>query len=261
MHLRADGLFVVRREHPYGGFGSATDAAGVNVPKNGDKQDFLALNELMTTDRARFHDDIAWISGSREPAPSLNLPKVAAAPNLIAVRESLVQARKLRPVPTVAVLNTDDDVPYAEMIAAFQLARDHGYRILLAGGPPNPDADSPPPPRAAPVWEAGTIPGTPIIVGDLTRADIEAVVKRNINQLRYCYQRELVKSPSLAGRITVKFVITKDGSVSSATTKASTLHSTRVESCLNARFMRFTFPEPKSGGLVIVSYPFTFSSE
>jgi outer membrane biosynthesis protein TonB len=101
--------------------------------------------------------------------------------------------------------------------------------------------------------------GDPIILGALDKSLIDAVIKRNMNQIRYCYQRELTKNPALGGKITVKFVIAKDGSVSSATTKASTMGSPAVEGCINGRFMRFQFPEPKGGGIVIVSYPFIFS--
>ena len=82
---------------------------------------------------------------------------------------------------------------------------------------------------------------------------------RNLSQIRYCYQRELTKSPSLSGKVNVKFVIAKDGSVSSSTTKSSTLANPTVEGCINARFMRFTFPEPRGGGIVVVSYPFLFA--
>ena len=105
----------------------------------------------------------------------------------------------------------------------------------------------------------GAIGGDPIIDGALDKSLIDAVIKRNINQIRYCYQRELTKNPTLGGKITVKFVISKDGSVSTATTKASTMGSPAVEGCINGRFMRFQFPEPKDGGIVNVSYPFIFS--
>ena len=79
-----------------------------------------------------------------------------------------------------------------------------------------------------------------------------------MNQIRYCYQRELPKNPTLGGKVTVKFVISKTGSVSKASTKSSTLNNSAVEGCINSRFMRFKFPEPKGGGIVIVSYPFIF---
>ena len=105
----------------------------------------------------------------------------------------------------------------------------------------------------------GRIGGDPIILGALDKSLIDAVIKRHMNQIRYCYQRELTKNPSLGGKITVKFVIAKDGSVSKASIKSSTMGNKPVESCISGRFMRFQFPEPKGGGIVIVSYPFIFA--
>jgi outer membrane biosynthesis protein TonB len=104
----------------------------------------------------------------------------------------------------------------------------------------------------------GKIGGDPIILGALDKSLIDAVIKRNMNQIRYCYQRELTKDPSLGGKITVKFVIAKDGSVSKAEIKQG-MGSKAVEGCIAGRFLRFKFPEPKGGGIVIVSYPFIFS--
>ena len=102
--------------------------------------------------------------------------------------------------------------------------------------------------------------GNPIILGALDKSLIDAVIKRNMNQIRYCYQRELTKNPSIKGKIVVKFVIAADGSVSKASIKSSSMGSKAVESCITGRFRRFKFPEPKGGGIVIVSYPFIFSS-
>ena len=105
----------------------------------------------------------------------------------------------------------------------------------------------------------GAVGGDPIILGALDKSLIDAVIKRHMNQIRYCYQRELTKNPNLGGKVTVKFVIAKDGSVSKASIKSTTMGSKAVEGCITGRFMRFQFPEPKGGGIVIVSYPFIFS--
>jgi hypothetical protein len=101
--------------------------------------------------------------------------------------------------------------------------------------------------------------GDYIVVGQLDRALVDAVVRQHLQSIRYCYQRELQKDPELSGKVTVKFVIAGDGSVSSATTKSSTLGSPAAESCINGRFMRMQFPTPKRGGIVIVTYPFLFA--
>ncbi len=103
--------------------------------------------------------------------------------------------------------------------------------------------------------------GDPIVLGALDKTLIDAVLERHMAQLRYCYIREQQDIPDLSGKIIVKFVIAKDGSVSSANTKSSTMNNGAVEQCLNSRFMRFQFPLPKGGGIVIVSYPFIFSPE
>ena len=122
-------------------------------------------------------------------------------------------------------------------------------------------ADQAPPPESADLPGAASpeLVGDPIILGSLDKSLIDAVIKRNMNQIRYCYQRELTLNPKLQGKLTVKFIIAKDGTVSSATIKSTTLENPAVEDCVTGRFMRFQFPEPKGGGIVIVSYPFVFT--
>jgi outer membrane biosynthesis protein TonB len=56
-----------------------------------------------------------------------------------------------------------------------------------------------------------------------------------------------------------RFVISRDGSVSGAQVKSSTLNDPALESCVGDVFMSMQFPKPKGGGIVIVSYPFVFA--
>lgn len=105
----------------------------------------------------------------------------------------------------------------------------------------------------------GRLSSDAIILGSLDRSLIDQVIKRHMNQVRYCYQRQLTSNPNLSGKVTVRFVIASDGSVSKASIKSSSLNDKTVESCITSRFMRFSFPEPKGDGIVIVSYPFIFS--
>ena len=108
----------------------------------------------------------------------------------------------------------------------------------------------------------GRIGGDPIILGALDKSLIDRVIKRNMNQIKYCYQKQLNASPTLNGKIVVKFVISGDGSVSQAKTHSSTMDGGgAVQSCINDRFLRFQFPEPRGGGIVIVKYPFLFSPQ
>jgi hypothetical protein len=102
--------------------------------------------------------------------------------------------------------------------------------------------------------------GDPIIMGALDRALIDEVVKRHMNQITYCYQKELKKNPKLGGKVKIKFVISKSGSVSKASVGSSSMKTKAVESCISSRFLRMKFPKPKGGGIVIVQYPFVFGT-
>lgn len=107
----------------------------------------------------------------------------------------------------------------------------------------------------------GTIATTspPLIIGNIDPALIDAVIKRNLSQIRYCYRRELQRNPDIGGKTVFKFVIAKDGSVSSANLKSSSLNHPGVEQCIVGRLQRMSFPAPSGGGIAIVSYPFLFS--
>jgi len=105
----------------------------------------------------------------------------------------------------------------------------------------------------------GVKAGQPTVMGNTDPKLVQAIVRRHMNQIKYCYQRELTKDATLAGRIELKFVIGKDGHVTSAEVKSSTMNNSSVESCLSGRFKRMMFPKPAGGGISIVSFPFEFS--
>lgn len=99
-----------------------------------------------------------------------------------------------------------------------------------------------------------------IIDGGLDREVIAEVIRRDIGQIRYCYERQLSGSPDLYGKVLVKFTIGADGFVSSPQIGVSTLKSAMVEGCILRRVARWKFPLPKGGTQVLVSYPFLFKS-
>ena len=101
--------------------------------------------------------------------------------------------------------------------------------------------------------------GDPIVIGALGKAEIDAVIKRHLSSIRYCYERQLSRAPNLSGKVSIKFVISKSGAVSRAVIDSSTVNDEALESCLQSRFLHMQFPEPKGGGIVIVNYPFLFS--
>ena len=117
-------------------------------------------------------------------------------------------------------------------------------------------------PALRPKWHPPNLSGPRIIDrgglvhGSLSKDVIRRVVHRHLNEVKYCYERELAAHPDLAGRVSIKFVINGVGAVQTARAADSTVGSDAVESCIAQAVLRWSFPEPEGGGIVIVTYPF-----
>ena len=104
--------------------------------------------------------------------------------------------------------------------------------------------------------DIGISGGTPMVLGSLDKELIRRVIRAHANEIRYCYELELTKNPGLWGKVSVNFVISPTGSVQSAKVKETTLNNQNVENCIISKIKGWKFPEPKGGGIVIVTYPF-----
>lgn len=103
--------------------------------------------------------------------------------------------------------------------------------------------------------------GNADVRGSLSREVIRRVIRRHINEVRFCYEQELNARPDLEGRVQVSFIISPTGAVQSATIGSSTINNARVEGCVAQAVRRWTFPAPDGGGVVGVNYPFVLSSQ
>ncbi len=102
-------------------------------------------------------------------------------------------------------------------------------------------------------------PSSTIGSGKLAKTAIASVVKRRIRAVQACYERELKKNSSLAGKVTVQFTIGTVGRVTSAKITVNTTKSAAVGSCIKQRIGLWRFPKPQ-GGAVTVAYPFVFTA-
>jgi TonB family protein len=98
--------------------------------------------------------------------------------------------------------------------------------------------------------------GNPVVEGSMDKELIRRVIHEHRNQVRFCYESELQRHPGLNGKVTVKFVIQSNGTVSHAGVDTSSLGNANVEGCIVSRVYQWQFPKPKGGGIVQVSYPF-----
>ena len=89
---------------------------------------------------------------------------------------------------------------------------------------------------------------------------IRRIVRQNFGRFRACYESALLKNPSLAGRVTTRFVIGRDGAVSNVANGGSDLPNASVVSCVTRAFYGLSFPQPE-GGIVTVTYPIAFSPQ
>ena len=107
-----------------------------------------------------------------------------------------------------------------------------------------------------------TPPPTPVtpVAGRLPPEVIQRIVRQNFGRFRPCYENGLRKNPNLAGRVSVRFVIGRDGVVSQVANGDSNMPDGSVVSCVVRSFYGLSFPQPE-GGIVTVTYPIMFSPE
>lgn len=94
------------------------------------------------------------------------------------------------------------------------------------------------------------------VVGGLDKEEIAKIIKSQLGEIRYCYERQLSANPELYGKVLVKFSIGGEGKVVEQKIGSSTLGNAMVEGCILRRVAGWKFPRPNGGTTVIVSYPF-----
>ncbi len=92
----------------------------------------------------------------------------------------------------------------------------------------------------------------------LTRLEVQAVIRANLGQVRYCYEKLLMQKPNTAGKVLVSFKVLGTGRVDNAAIAESTIAEQGLSECLKSKISRWRFPQPRQGKTVDVKYPFTF---
>ena len=97
--------------------------------------------------------------------------------------------------------------------------------------------------------------GVPDIKGRLDKELIRRIVRRHLNEVKFCYEQEAIRHPDIGGRLIVQFTIGGNGIVSNSAV-AKSMGNGVVDQCVSQAVRRWEFPSPEGGGIVIVSYPF-----
>jgi TonB family protein len=103
------------------------------------------------------------------------------------------------------------------------------------------------------------IPDLAEVHGSLDREIVGGVIRRHLNEVKYCYGAALTSQPNLSGRLKVQVTIAATGEVIASVLQSSTMGNVHVENCVVQTVRRWKFPAPMVGGIVTVSYPIDFT--
>jgi hypothetical protein len=90
--------------------------------------------------------------------------------------------------------------------------------------------------------------------GKLPPEVIQGIVRAHYPDFRRCYEVGLARDATLTGRVSVRFVIGRDGRVSNVCDGGSDMPDQEVAHCVSSSFYGLKFPAPQ-GGVVTVLYP------
>ncbi|MBI4821590.1 MAG: energy transducer TonB [Deltaproteobacteria bacterium] len=102
--------------------------------------------------------------------------------------------------------------------------------------------------------------GTRIQGPGLDREHIASVIRKNHPRFRFCYEKRLNANPTLGGKVSIEFTIAPNGAVANASVRESSVGDDEVSECVAKVMRTLQFDQPKGGGVVIVTYPFVFTS-
>jgi hypothetical protein len=95
--------------------------------------------------------------------------------------------------------------------------------------------------------------------GKLAPEVIRHTVRERYGAFRSCYEAGLTRHGDLKGRVTLRFVIERDGGISHIRVASNEVPDCVMVDCLRARATALQFPPP-SGGIVTVQYPMFFET-
>lgn len=160
--------------------------------------------------------------------------------------------------------------PLAEVAAVLDMCRGLKYRRLelvdveetltyplskKRGAPAKKAAPAlPPAPRP------GVVLGKTALRGGLDHDVVRLILARHVNEVKFCYVRQLKTSPRLAGELRVQFTVSSTGQVAAVSVLSSTTKSARLDLCIVGAFRRWLFPRPTGGGIAVITVPVTLGT-
>jgi len=94
----------------------------------------------------------------------------------------------------------------------------------------------------------------------LTREEVERVVKANMRQVQACYEKALIGAGGrdLKGRIRIQWTVMPSGRVDGTSRLQGEELGDQLYTCISQAISTWQFPQPRGGGQVQVTWPWTF---
>ena len=84
---------------------------------------------------------------------------------------------------------------------------------------------------------------------------VRRYIRRSIDKIAYCYNRQLLAHPGIEGEVQIRFFIAPTGAVERS---SGTGFDPEVAGCIASVIQSVAFPRPGDGIGVEVNYPFQF---
>jgi hypothetical protein len=101
--------------------------------------------------------------------------------------------------------------------------------------------------------------GPPTVTGSLPVEVVRRIIRQQGNRFRFCYEQGLGRDPALAGTVSVRLIVGRDGAVASVADAGSQLPDTTALGCVVNGFRSIQFPAPAGNSVVLVAQAIAFT--
>ncbi len=98
------------------------------------------------------------------------------------------------------------------------------------------------------------------VLGGLSREQIARVVRLHLNEVNYCYSREIQRDPKLFGKIALRWNIDSSGAVTAVSSNENSTGSKALEQCVSEKVKFWKFPSNPVQNTT-VDWPFIFKPQ
>jgi|GEM_PF-4682898 len=98
------------------------------------------------------------------------------------------------------------------------------------------------------------------VKGNISQSLIRKVIQKNMGKFVYCYEKSMLRNPSLTGVVSITWTIRPGGRAMGSRVTKSQLNDNSLHGCLTGVMNKLNFAPGPKGGAAVVTYPFNFTS-